>query len=297
MSNASRYIAVVFGLLREHYVFTDRVNWPALRARALAEAAHAGSPADTHEALRSVLASLGDPHTRLAGPVRAPRPAAPVGQLLEPGLAYLALSPPVSSENLQRYVDTAAHLIRDLDAAHPRGWVVDLRRPVPEPRPAAMWPMLTALAPLLGDGLVGGFLSAGDRQTGWVIHDGQIFVDGSAMCECRNHHLCWWPDLPVAVLTGPDTAGPAEAAVVAFRGRPASISIGGATCGLATSDSVFELPDGARLHITTKLFQDRTGAVHGGRPIEPDLPTGEPDRSGDPALAAARNWLAAVLGN
>ena len=300
MSRASRYIAVAFSLLREHHVFTERVNWPALRARALAGAAHVGEPSDTYPALRAAIAELGDPHTWLAAPERTRRrrrtAPPPTGHRLGPDLAYLGLSPPVEGANTERYVESAAHLIRRLDAANPRGWVLDLRGPVGEFRPGTMWPLLTALAPLLGEGLAGGFIEAGGRQSGWVVHDGQIYLDGTVMCPGRNGHLTWWPDLPVAVLTGPGTASAAEAAVVAFRGRPGSFSFGTPTRGLATGDTAFVLPDGARLHITTHLFQDRTGVVHGDRPIVPDLVTGEPDRDDDPALGAASAWLRAIPG-
>jgi carboxyl-terminal processing protease len=91
------------------------------------------------------------------------------------------------------------------------------------------------------------------------------------------------------VITGPRTVSSGEAVTVAFRGRPRTRSFGQPTGGLSTSNSGFQLPDGATLLLTTAVFADRNGQRYGAA-IEPDEAVSAVDGA-DPALAAAVAWL------
>jgi carboxyl-terminal processing protease len=153
-----------------------------------------------------------------------------------------------------------------------------------------MRPMLTTLAPLLGDGTLFSFMDRSGARSVVALRDGHLLYDGQPMSgEVNplrlNHGLP-----PVALLTSQRTASSAEATLVAFRGLTRAATFGQATAGAATGNMVFPLADGAQLLITTDRDVDRTGHVYGNHPIPPDHPT--PDgATPDTAVAAATGWL------
>jgi hypothetical protein len=69
-----------------------------------------------------------------------------------------------------RYVSAGQDAVRRLDVAAPCGWVVDLRTN----GGGDMWPMLTVLALLLGDGPLG-------PELRWAIHGGDALLGSEVM--------------------------------------------------------------------------------------------------------------------
>lgn len=188
-----------------------------------------------------------------------------------------------SMDASRRYVANARRLLVGQADAQRCGWVVDLR-----PNGGGnMWPMLAALAPLLGSDTLGAFVSHGSA-TRWTSAGAQD--DGGAMREYAVGAPGATLDLrafPVAVLTGPRTASSGEAVTLAFRGRPFTRSFGAPTAGVSTANAPFPLPGGGLLNLTTARMADRTGRIFGDA-IEPDEAV--PD---DAALDAATRWLLA----
>jgi len=162
------------------------------------------------------------------------------------------------------------------------GWVVDLRKN----GGGNMWPMLSGLRPLVGDGLLGSFDRRNGESTKWTAADPRYDVAPTA--ALRGLESAW-----VAVLTGPRTASSGEFVTIAFRGRPRTRSFGLPTAGLSTSNGTFPLPDGSMIVLTTAVGADRTGRRFGTE-IEPDevIDGVEPAWPGDdPTLSAAVRWL------
>lgn len=62
-------------LLERHSIESAKAGWPALRAEAHVATASANGPEDTCEAIRHVIATLGDPHTHLITAQSAASPA------------------------------------------------------------------------------------------------------------------------------------------------------------------------------------------------------------------------------
>jgi C-terminal processing protease CtpA/Prc len=162
------------------------------------------------------------------------------------------------------------------------GWIVDLRRNTG----GAMWPMLQALRPIIGEAPIGSFVDGAGAKTPWAYPQD---ADGAPAPLAH-------PNSPVAVLTSRLTAGAAEAVVVAFRGRLATRSFGEPTWGTPTSTETYSLVDGATLVLTSAFDADRTGFEYHSR-IAPDeaMPIdwariGAPD---DPIVVAAGTWLRA----
>jgi hypothetical protein len=166
--------------MQAHALRRGTVDWPRVRAEALARAAHAETTVDTYDAIRFALASLGDHHCSLhltpslenlelerkAWEPEARGPGAqpgsftafvgryePEGRLETLGGRTFALMVvtkcfPENDREFIAYETKLQRLVSDLDRSHPAGWVVDLRGHVG----GNMWPMLTGIGPVLGEG-------------------------------------------------------------------------------------------------------------------------------------------------
>jgi carboxyl-terminal processing protease len=275
------YLDTALDLLQQHSIESSKADWPRLRAQAHRDAAHARRPVDTYPAIERAITTLGNPHTVL---LTSPGGGAPSSVRTVPGgrmigsVAYLTL-PRTSIDDGDVYVDSGRRLMQDLVAARPSGWVVDLRGN----GGGDMHPMLTVVAPLLGEGHKGTIVGPGSTRTDWGVRDGHVF----------NGEHVRFPQVempaangPVAVLVDGWTASSGEAVLISFLGAENARAFGEPTAGYATSNQLFELSDGARLAITTALMADRTGRTYGNAPIAPQTLV-----SSDDALNTAIEWL------
>ncbi|WP_157420607.1 S41 family peptidase [Actinomadura kijaniata] len=296
----NEYLAHVLDLLEEQSLRRKHVDWTALRAEALARTEGASSPAEVYGEIQRAVRALGDPHTFFLTPeaVReafgdgeggegggAASGTMPTGKIVEGRFALVAL-PESSGDEAEdeRYVGTGVALLRELDAARPAGWIVDLRGNTG----GGMYAPLTVLAPLLGEGRIGAFVNADGEEEGvWSQRDGRIFVDDETLPIPANPLALADPDAPVAVLTDGDTMSAAEAVVIALRGRPGTRTFGAPTGGVPTGNVAIDLADGAMLVLTVAREADRTGHAYPAAPIEPDEPA-------EDALAAAVVWLSSL---
>ena len=140
-----------------------------------------------------------------------------------------------------------------------------------------MWPMLSGLAPLLGNGSIGLFRDRNGRDTTWAIQK-------SSGCNAPIPN-----DARVALLIGPRTASSGEAVAVAFSGRPNTRSFGLGSAGVSTSNMRLSLPDGGALFLTNAIAVDRVGREFPAG-VTPDVVI-EQEPQTDDVLAAAVNWL------
>lgn len=284
---ARAYLDTALGLLRRYSMESPAADWPRLRAEAHRTAANARTPADTYPAIRQVIRALGNPHTGLhASPGGGP----PASVLEVPGgrvigsTAYLRL--PQNSSDDETYVTSGRYLLRDLVAARPSNWVVDLRGNFG----GDMHPMLAVVAPLLGEGKRGSFVRPDGSATDWGIRGGHVY--NGATIAYPQVEMPPAVDAPVAVLIDGRTASAGEAVLLSFTGAEHARSFGEPTAGLATGNELFPLPDGAQLAITTAYLADRTGRVHGNAPIAPQTPVSNPSATDDRVLDTAIGWLA-----
>ncbi|MEV6244368.1 S41 family peptidase [Lentzea sp. NPDC051838] len=283
VSATRAYLDTALNLLQQYSVESPKADWPKLRAQAHAEAADAERPSDTYPVINETIEALGNPHTvLLASPEGgAPDPfgMVPDGRMIG-STAYLKL-PAISVDLGQEYVDAGLRLMRDLIAARPGSWVVDLRGNTG----GDMRPMLTVVAPLLGEGRKGMFVGPDGSTADWGVVNGHLYAGG----EMAFPQVEVPPAVtgPVAVLVDAMTSSSGEAVLLSFTGQAGTRSFGAPTGGFATVNASFTLPDGARLAVTTAYMADRTGRTYGNTPIAPQTPVGDGD-----ALAAAIEWLA-----
>lgn len=304
MSQRARaYLDAALDVMQANSLHRARIEWTGLRAAAHDSAGAAQTPQQTYAAIKAALRALGDRHSFFVAPPGStggataplPEPAPPVGQSLVGGIAYVYMpgfSHPSSAEHANAY----HNVLREVDAASPCGWVVDLRLNYG----GNMWPMLAGIGPVLGDGLAGMFVDPGGATTRWYYGNGVAAVvsqGGTSSVGARvsvTPYQLKRPDPPVAVLTGAGTASSGEAIVTAFRGRPATRSFGRGTYGVSTANRGFPLSDGAVIQLTVSRFADRTGRLYGESIAPDEMITASSitrDPATDPTLRTAVEWL------
>jgi len=292
------------------------VDWPRVRAEALARAAHAQTTADTYDAIRFALASLGDHHSSFHLPAAMQKtepqaaqtkPASPFtgryepeGRLAQFGKKTFAIVVvtkcfPEDDRQFTEYETKLQGVVAYLDRLRPAAWVVDLRGNVG----GNMWPMLAGIGPLLGEGdHLGEFFNT-DGHSLWRYRDGVASEVPDNGKEDRYpavagvpYKLAGTPN--VAVLIDGGTGSSGEAIAIAFKGRPKTRFFGAHTQGASTVNDVVGLSDGAAMWLTIGVDADRTGkkyidgfdpdeAIRGRDQVVPD--------ADDPVVQAALRWL------
>jgi carboxyl-terminal processing protease len=273
---AKTYLDEALDRLEREHINSAKVDWKTLRTEAYLAAAGATTPAQTHDAIRRTIQALGERHTFLmpprpaSAPTAAPR-ALPHGAMIGKHVAMIALprlmrdlaDPRDDGAPYQSAIET---FVTQAHASGACGWIVDLRGH----GGGDMWPGMRGLAPLLGPGPHGTFVSAKGR-TPWPV---------LPAAPSRS-------TAPIAVLVGPRTGSSGEMITIAFEGRPLTRFFGEPTAGLTTANSARPLSDGAVLAVTSAYVEDRTGHRYDG-PILPDETA-----PGQEAQARALAWLKA----
>jgi carboxyl-terminal processing protease len=283
---AAAYLEEAIERIRRGGYYSDRVDWARARSGALIRAAGAQTTAETYDALRYVLALLGDHHSHLVEPAEArdsiesTRRDFDVSGAILAEIGYVAV-PGYNGRNAERSQAFSSAIqahIAEAQRGQVCGWIVDLRNDTG----GNMYPMLTGLRPLLGDGPLGYFHNRGGQWIAWTAPRGD-----SLARDASNDF--------VAVITGHRTASAGEAVALSFRGRRHTRSFGDPTAGFSTANHSFRLPDGAVIALTAALMADRDRNIAHGS-IEPDEPVrldAAVHLDDDPAIAAATAWLRA----
>ncbi len=331
--DAAAFLDNAIDIMRQHALHGEGIDWVALRAEAFKRAGGAFNPIDTYPAIYWALVQLGDPGSHLRLPpglypdqialmqqaekeaaasapggarteTPVPTPFAsrrlPEGHIVTAqgkkfGYVVLPRCSAKDNDGLLLYAADVRRILADLETQNPGGWIVDLRGNTG----GNMWPMLTGIGPILGDGAVGSFVAA-DGNVTWFYKDGETGTRNPAGLETVSLTLqegpVMSPSAPVAVLVDGSTASSAEAITIAFHGRPATRFFGTKTAGKSTAVQPFKLDDGAELYLTTAIDADRTGKAFpdGFTPDEvfPAIAT-MPQESSDPVVVAAQTWLVA----
>jgi hypothetical protein len=305
-----------------------QVDWPALESELTAMAATARDTVDMLPVYRRLLDALGDHHSfvqasdelnaayqdrrgrDLYGDVVRPPQASTFGgrDMIEHREVAVSESRSVqwiavpkvfgSGERARAY---ASHLFTATADVPPRncGYIVDVRGNTG----GNVWPMLTGLSGLLGDGPAGRETKPDGRVTTYaelkdgaaiIVEDGE-FKGREIIASASWRSIPALETSPVAVLMDDSTASSGEGVVVAFRGRSNTRSFGHRTVGVSTSNEGFELSDGVNLVVTVGVMTDRQGTAYpqGLEPDESVAFTPPVDGGEDSQIEAARNWLAA----
>lgn len=156
--------------------------------------------------------------------------------------------------------------IRDQNTEDIKGWIVDLRKNTG----GNMWPMITGVGPLLGNGTAGFFVDSDGTQTSFGYLNGSAIYENEPVITVSNPYSSpLLENVKIAVLVDKATTNAAEVVMVAFSGRPETRTFGSATCGRASGNQTFNMSDGALLYLTTSFLIDRDQVNKQGV-IQPD---------------------------
>lgn len=192
------------------------------------------------------------------------------------------------------YAGAVHQFIREVEESPACGWILDLRRN----SGGNLWTYLAAVAPLLGEGHLGGFVYPDGRREAWTYEDEKIkwndvvreesAVNGGVYRAKRLNPF-------VVLLVDRYTIAAGELVAVAFHGRPNVRIIGAPTGGVATLTDHTPLSDGAHLFVSGAYGFNSEGQVF-DTPIQPDQLIGTDWRTlgtvEDDALTEAYVWLA-----
>lgn len=209
--------------------------------------------------------------------------------------AYLRL--PSITVGDQASIESLAQQIRDslnrLLSKKPKGLIIDLRLN----GGGNIYPMLSGLGPLLGDGEVGFETDyQGQRQRTWEIRGGNFVIGGYQ----STHLAAGKPNpgashLPVAILIGPATRSSGTMVGIAFRHRPYTKLIGEATAaGYTTSNGYFQITPRLMMNLAAGFVADRKGQLY-RKNLEPEIQVNLADDftnlQMDPKIRRAIDWL------
>jgi len=274
---ATNYVNELLSTMQLNSINRDRINWTDVRGQVAQRASGGQTIQDLYPAISLALGLLDDHHSfyQAAGgggvgnPLSPHCAAAPAATpALPDDIGYVRIgsfSSSVAGADVA-FADTIQEQIRVRDAGGLIGWIVDLRGN----GGGNMWPMVAGVGPVLGEGVIGFFVTPTGSSSPWSYQGGVASNGSTPISRTTTQYLLLSRVAPrVAVLTDNLVASSGEAVAVAFRGRPNARSFGGATCGLSTANSGFRLSDGATLQLTVSLMADRTGTRY-GIPLTPD---------------------------
>ncbi len=137
-------------------------------------------------------------------------------------------------------------------------WIIDLRYN----GGGNMYPMVSGIAPLIGEGIVGKLVSANyDILFNWTITNGNFVYDVPDIVSLPNKPI--FKVIPkIAVLTSRWTASSGEIVATTLKGRPNTKFFGEATGGYATNVGWEVIDEKIILAISTGMFCDRNGVVY-----------------------------------
>jgi carboxyl-terminal processing protease len=192
MSPAAReYLTKALDFIQTNALTSDRVDWPAVRARAFEQASRAQSSADTYDAIRTAIAALGDRHSSFLTPAsdaaleQAATPPPPSGSIVDGRLAHVIVPAFLNRDRagVAGYATALQAVLRSLDSPATCGWIVDLRQNFG----GNMWPMLAGIGPLLSPGTLGAFAARGGESAAWTYENGAALRGSDrANWRCRT---------------------------------------------------------------------------------------------------------------
>lgn len=264
---ALSYFNDAFDYIQRNFYDRKKVNFNQVRKDALTKMQGAVQPSDTHDAIRYVISTLGDKHSRFYIPKRF----ATTNTAIAPSMPFAATTVnstfgaielySYSSLSRQANLNLADSLFRTLlDFAKKgmQGVVIDLRKM----EGGSADPFLCGLSPLIGNAKL--FTFEGRHQEDEVSfangvlyrHTGKV---KKASLYLRNYAASKLPLFRVIVLTGPYTASTGELIVIALKGMPNVTIAGLPTYGVPTGVGTVTLKDGAMISLASSVPHGRDG--------------------------------------
>ena len=295
---AEEYINHFCNIVAQNSIRKDSIDLPKLRAEALQIAGQATEYAECHLAIKHIISGLGDHHSFLM-PAHTYKNWAQSNEespdIPYPGhkkikdFAYLSIPGFGSNDPGLKvaYVDSIQTALAYYDQQNIKGWIVDLR-----PNDGGnMGPMLAGLGPLFSAKKVGYLVDVNGEKIPWGYKKNKNYF-GTYLGVSATHPVKLTnKNLPIAVLTGPNTGSSGEIIVLSFVGNKNTRSFGQPTFGLSTGNGEFKLLDDSRVFLTSTIMADRTGKLYGGKVMPDEVIENKGANGEDLPLLRAIEWL------
>lgn len=172
-------------------------------------------------------------------------------KLLENNIGYLRVVG-IGPGNVKEPADQIRNGLVALNAKGVDKWLLDLRYN----GGGNVEPMIAGLAPLIGEGFVGGAINKDKEIRDYIIENDQFSNYGRLVCEMpANPEIA--PDEKVAVLLSRYTTSSGEMVAISFKGRENTRFIGEASSGYTTGNGYDMIDDELLLVISQDVFIDR----------------------------------------
>jgi C-terminal processing protease CtpA/Prc len=281
------YLKNLISIMKNNSINRKTIDWNVFTGNVLEKAKGSQNIDDPRisAAIQAALTQLNDDHSYfmnnkgsyLIGSGRPPcKNATPILPNVGNDIGYIkieAFSGQGTAATTQ--AETIVNRIKLADGPSIRGWIVDLRGNTG----GNMWPMLSGVEPILGEGAWGYFIDPDNNIDAW---DKKF----SAYIKVNYPYTLQKPNPKVAVLTDEATASSGEAIAVAFKGRPNTKSFGRPTCGVSSAVKGYSFLDGSMLGLTVSVMADRNKTMY-GKAVEPDVN----ETNQEVYLQKALDWL------
>ncbi|MFH6603799.1 S41 family peptidase [Maribacter algicola] len=270
---------------KETSLYADRVSWEEVNARFLELTKGKQSVDELKDGLQYLINSLGDKHAQVRSTKDYSIVVSYTGEIAEENgvernsnfvntvindvsaqftykllpdkIGYLKVVG-IGPGNVKEQSDFIRNGLKDLKEKGVDKWIVDLRFN----GGGNMEPMISGLAPLIGEGKIGGAANYRNEMTRqYKIENGQFNNNGRIACEMD--------DLPkikttekVAVLLSRYTISSGEMVAVAFKGRDHTRFIGEETAGYTTGNGFDPINNEIVLIISQDVFADRNNNIY-----------------------------------
>jgi carboxyl-terminal processing protease len=269
------YLNKAVDIIETNSINKNSIDWVQFRKDVLEKGEDAKSIKETYPAIQFALKQLGDRHSHLMTPEKIKinnDPNIPLpkiaSELINDTIGYIKVPgfEGACNERADKFAQQIQDKIRELDKNNIQYWIVDLG----DDTGGNMWPMMLGLGPILGDGILGYFVSADKVYLKWGYSNGSTFLGTNQMMKTNNPYRLRNNIKKLAVLISGRTASSGEAIAISFIGAKNSCFIGEPTFGVSTCFKSFELSDGAIILLVANKFADRNKKIYGVS-INPDI--------------------------
>lgn len=190
-------------------------------------------------------------------------------KLLNDRIGYLKIVGIGPNADIQKEAEKIRAAVIKLSKNKVKNWVVDLRYN----GGGNMYPMVTGLGTLIGDGIVGKLVSySKDTLFNWKILNGNFIYDVPDVVTLKKNPK--FKTLPkIAILTSRWTVSSGEILATCFKGRPKTKFFGEATGGYTTNNNWEVINEQVILNISTGIYCDRNGTIYDTNiPVDIEIP-------------------------
>jgi carboxyl-terminal processing protease len=286
-------VDAVYDFIKNNSIHRNKVDWKKIDPQFSLAVSSAKTLADTMDAFIQVLKALDDVHSQLylnnqyygywhpADAAMENRYSillakaretnnSVFGKILDRQFAYIRVPGfnAYGPEEINRLAGTLRDTLEHLGQWPVKGFIIDLRLNTG----GNLYPMMSGLGPLLGDGEVAYEVDLGDTIVRtWKLANGNFQINDFPLTNLDSTRLDKPEDSPVVILIGPVTASSGSAVAITFKGRRNTCLIGEPTAkGYTTSNGYFQFAPNLYLNFAVAFIADRKLTLYPTE-VDPDI--------------------------